>query len=114
MHRDSVDWEKASCRGLDTEIFYMYEDELMEKEYISLMTLRKLCFSCPIWRECLTIGFKYERYGHWGGLAADERNHIVAGLNSKKYIRMRNQIDELGIDYEEIFKIGQVKRELLW
>jgi hypothetical protein len=72
------------------------------------MTLRKLCFSCPVWRECLTIGFKYERYGHWGGLAADERNHIVAGLRSKKYVVLaclKRSPNELASHQRKLFKI---------
>jgi hypothetical protein len=92
----------------------MYENQLMDKENIELMTLRRLCFACPIWRECLTIGFKYERYGHWGGLAADERNHMAENQATKRVARLQKQLDELNVDWEEIVKISKTKRELIW
>ena len=114
MRRDDVDWEKASCRGLDTDIFYMHEAELLEQEGIDFMTLRRLCFRCPIWKECLTIGFKYERYGFWGGVSADERDHMVQGIISRKHSKLLTQLKELGLDYEEIYRISKVERQLIW
>ena len=114
MRRDDVDWDKASCRGLDTDIFYMHEAELLEQEGIDFMTLRRLCFRCPIWKECLTIGFKYERYGFWGGVSADERDHMVQGIISRKHSKLLTQLKELGLDYEEIYRISKVERQLIW
>lgn len=114
MHRDDVDWGKASCRGLDTEMFYMHENQLIQKKLIDIMILRRLCFKCPIWRECLTIGFKYERYGHWGGLSAEEREHIVKGIKSRRHFKLIQQLKELGLDFEEILQISRVERRLIW
>ena len=114
MRRDDVDWSKASCRGLDTNIFYMYENQLMDKENIELLTLRRICFGCPIWRECLTIGFKYERYGQWGGLAADERTHMAEGKMTKRLEKLKKHLDELNVSYEEIVQISKVERQLIW
>lgn len=78
VNRDKVEWERASCKGLDTNMFYLARTDLLT-EGLTYNHLRRICFNCPIQRECLQVGTSYEPYGFWGGLSEDERRHIYAG-----------------------------------
>lgn len=78
VNRDKVEWERASCKGLDTDMFYLARTDLLT-EGLTYNHLRRICFNCPIQRECLQVGTSYEPYGFWGGLSEDERRHIYAG-----------------------------------
>ena len=102
--RRQVDWERASCRGLDTNLFYLQKTELLD-EGLSFNHLRRMCFSCPIQRECLQIGTKYERYGFWGGVAEDERDHIYRKINNKVVFRFRMDLRGMAMNYAELSEI---------
>jgi WhiB family redox-sensing transcriptional regulator len=91
-NRDKVDWERASCRGLDTEMFYTARTDLLV-EGLTYNHLRRICFSCPIQRQCLQVGTAYEPYGFWGGLSEDERRHIYAGkLDTRVIMWLRRDL----------------------
>ena len=85
VNRDKVDWERASCKGLDTDMFYTARTDLLV-EGLTYNHLRRICFACPIQNECLKVGAAFEPYGFWGGLAEDERRHIYAGKVDSKVI----------------------------
>jgi hypothetical protein len=85
VNRDNVDWTRASCRGLDTDLFYTARTDLLI-EGLNYNHLRRMCFECPIQKDCLKVGTAYERYGFWGGLSEDERMHIYAGKVDTKVI----------------------------
>lgn len=104
--RKQVDWERASCRGLDTNLFYLQKTELLD-EGLSFNHLRRMCFACPIQRECLQIGVKYERYGFWGGVAEDERDHLYRGTNNKVVYRFHMDIQGMSKTFAELKTIIQ-------
>lgn len=104
INRDKVDWTRASCRGLDTDMFYTARTDLLV-EGLTYNHLRRICFSCPIQNDCLKVGTAYEPYGFWGGLAEDERRHIYAGkLDSKVIMWLRRDLKALS---ESIFPFVQ-------
>lgn len=85
IDREAVEWERASCKGLDTELFYTSRTELLI-EGLTFNHLRRMCFRCPIQEACLKVGTAFEPYGFWGGLSEDERRHIYAGLTESRVL----------------------------
>lgn len=85
VNRDKVEWERASCRGLDTDLFYTARTDLLA-EGLTYNHLRRMCFQCPIQVDCLKVGTAFEPYGFWGGLSEDERRHIYAGKVDSRVI----------------------------
>lgn len=107
MHRQitrkQVEWERASCRGVDTNTWYLARTDLFDQEQITYNHLRRICFSCPIQKECLQIGTSLERYGFWGGLDEAERTHIYEGRNSMIIVRLIRDLELLGMmQYKEL------------
>lgn len=102
--RGDVDWDRASCRGLDTNLFYLQKTELLV-EGLSFNHLRRMCFDCPIQRECLQIGSKYERYGFWGGMAEDERDHVYRNTGTKIVERFQSDLRGMNKSYFELAEI---------
>lgn len=82
VKRKEVNWLDANCRGLDTELFYTPMADLLEMG-MSYRTLRRICFSCPIWEQCLQVAVQDEAYGFWGGLSEEERRHLYNGTNPR-------------------------------
>jgi hypothetical protein len=104
--RKEVEWERASCRGVDTDIWYLARTDLFDQEQITYNHLRRICFACPIQKECLQIGTSLERYGFWGGLDESERTHIYEGRDSMIIVRLLRDLELLGImQYEELKSI---------
>ena len=96
INRRIVGWERASCLGLDTDLFYAARTELL-LEGLTYNHLRRVCFSCPIQKECLKVGTAFEPYGFWGGLSEDERRHIYAGQMTTQVINgFRRDLEILG------------------
>jgi WhiB family transcriptional regulator, redox-sensing transcriptional regulator len=71
-----VDWEKAECRGTNTELFYQVEEERSTTAYPYINAVRSICGRCPIWFECLSYAFNHEGFGVWGGMTSQERRSI--------------------------------------
>jgi len=110
IDRDAVDWDKANCRGINTDMFYL-EDELLKNKKAENRQLRNICFRCPIQRACLEVGFAYEQYGMWGGVASLERNIIVKGnLDSERLGPLLRDCDEFGVPFEGIIEASLVER----
>lgn len=110
IKRNEVDWDKASCRGINTDMFYLEEDLLKNKK-AEHRQLRNICFRCPIQRACLEVGFSHERYGFWGGLSALERQEIVKDrLDSTRIAPLRRDCAEFGVPFEEIIEASLVER----
>lgn len=114
--RRQVEWDRASCRGLDTKLFYLMRGELADEGF-SYNYLRRMCFDCPIQKECLQIGTSMERYGFWGGLSEEERTaiyesslHISAG-HIKVLDRLKRDLQFHPGKYQELQTIvHSVKR----
>lgn len=114
IKRKEVEWERASCQGLDTELFYDHKTGLEEKG-LSLTHLRRICISCPIQRDCLTIGVAHEPFGFWGGLNEEERKHIHAGKITRTTELLRQELFELGFNYNTVVKFIQgIKRDFIY
>ena len=90
-----LDYDKANCKDIDTEIFYMQESQLQEMG-MALRTIRKVCFSCEIQPDCAKYAFKYERYGIWGGFTEKERHLLQQGKwQHRELQRMYAQIKDV-------------------
>jgi hypothetical protein len=98
--RKEVEWERASCRGVDTDTWYLARTDLFDQEQITYNHLRRICFACPIQKECLQIGTSLERYGFWGGLADEERTAIYENREGKILYRLKRDLKMLSIDYK--------------
>lgn len=97
VNRNKVEWERASCKGLDTDLFYTARTDLLI-EGLTYNHLRRMCFDCPIQKDCLKVGTAFEHYGFWGGLAEDERKHIYAGkFDSRVIAWLRRDLKYLGV-----------------
>lgn len=104
--RKQVNWDSASCQGLDTELFYDHQTGLKEKG-LSFGHLRKICFSCPIQKDCLTIGVAHEQFGFWGGLSEEERNLVYSDSETKSLskqemktmMQLKHDLLMMGISY---------------
>ena len=104
IKRRDVEWERASCRGLDTDMFYLMRTDLLV-DGLTYNHLRRICFDCPIQRECLQIGTSLERYGFWGGLADEERTAIYENRQGKVLYRLKRDLKLLAIDYKYLENI---------
>jgi WhiB family redox-sensing transcriptional regulator len=100
-----VDWEKAECRRLEiyTDLFYQVEEERSTNAYDHINSLRAICASCPIWKECLTYAFANENYGMWGGMTSQERVSMSQPLSyPNQRVRGLKSLAEHGIFIQEI------------
>ena len=92
-----VDWDKARCRGLNTEIFYLEDSQLQDRR-MNLKMIRKVCFNCPIQKECLTTAIEKGEEGIWGGLSQWERNELVKGTRDVRFLQsLRKDLAEFGL-----------------
>lgn len=53
----------ALCKGMPLEYFY---DEV-ESDDVFLATMKSICASCPVKKQCLEDGISNKDYGLWGG-----------------------------------------------
>lgn len=98
-----TDWTRANCRGLNTDIFYLEESELKDRGMTNRV-IRKVCFTCPIQKDCLRAGME-EEYGIWGGFTRWERMKIRnQRLADDDLNPARRQLEEFGITLEEAIK----------
>jgi WhiB family redox-sensing transcriptional regulator len=101
-----VDWDKAECLEVDTELFYRVEEERNSAAYQYINAVRSICGRCPIQKDCLAYAFGNEDYGVWGGLTSLERRSM--GDPEKYPIQLRRALEALkmyGITYQEVRKV---------
>jgi WhiB family redox-sensing transcriptional regulator len=101
-----VDWDKAECLEVDTELFYRVEEERNSTAYQYINAVRSICGRCPIQKDCLAYAFGNEDYGVWGGLTSLERRSM--GDPEKYPIQLRRALEALkmyGITYQEVRKV---------
>lgn len=102
--RKQVDWLRASCRGLETDLFYDHKTGLEEKG-LTVNHIRRICMSCPIQRDCLTIGVAYEQFGFWGGLSEEERRHLHSKrFDTKIIMNLRHDLHMLGLSFTKVLE----------
>jgi WhiB family transcriptional regulator, redox-sensing transcriptional regulator len=71
-------WERAACRGDDTEVFFPGSKGQIGKAAVYPAAVR--CITCPVRAECLTEGLQpppYLRRGIWGGWLFPETQHTA-------------------------------------
>ena len=114
VKRKEVDWNKANCKGLDTNLFFTPMADLLEMG-LSYRTLRRICFSCPIWKECLQVAIQEEPYGFWGGLSEEERRHLYNNTQPRgmKQLNMDLKICEVSLN-NVIKVVKSVKRNFAY
>jgi WhiB family redox-sensing transcriptional regulator len=68
----NLQWRsKASCQGLDPEIFYPLDDDDAEEAKV-------VCATCSVREACLEHALGYrEKEGVWGGATERERRRII-------------------------------------
>ena len=100
---EQIDWKLAECWGLNTDLFYMVEEQRNIQAYNYINAVRSICGRCVIQQECLSYGFGYEEYGVWGGMTTLERKAVE---QPRKYpAQLRRALFDLeayGITYEQI------------
>jgi WhiB family redox-sensing transcriptional regulator len=101
-----VDWEKAECKGIETDTFYWVEESRNKDAYAYIDAVRSICARCPIWSACLAYALEHEQYGVWGGMTSLERKSFA---EPKKYpVQQRRatfSFEENGISIEEIRQV---------
>jgi len=104
-----IDYDRALCAGMDTNLFFMDEDKLYEKK-TNTLKVRSVCFRCPIQQECMEYGFKYERYGMFGGVTSDERDLLrKRQWNNPKMERFLKDLATLGRSINSILPMTDIK-----
>lgn len=73
MDPDSRWWERAACRGMDTEMFFPSRGANIEPAI-------EVCRTCPVRAECLEDQLTHRSvgadFGVWGGTSGRERARI--------------------------------------
>ena len=68
----NLSWrQRASCRGVDPDVFYPISDEEAEEA-------KAICDQCQVRQPCLEYALaNRERDGVWGGATERERRRII-------------------------------------
>lgn len=104
-----LDYNKANCRDMETEVFFMSEGELQETG-MALLTLRRICVECPIRDACARYAFKYERHGMWGAFTEKERWLLKRGKwTHYELMRMYTQFTQLNAQIPQIWDYAAIK-----
>ena len=102
---DQINWDEAACAGMPTNLFYVFEENSKVREWVDVSVVRRVCFACPLWRQCLSYGLENEEYGIWGGLLTNERKALVAGEPSPVFGRVIQELFDAGIAIPEIQEV---------
>ena len=108
---EEIDWNKANCRGIATDLFFEEDEGLYERQ-VERAQVRKVCFRCPIRQECLTWAYAdRERWAIMGGVTARERRMIEKGkINDERLGGLRRALDEAGIPLSDVIEASQVEK----
>jgi len=71
LRYNSRHFEKAVCRGIDTDVFYPAKEIFSHDEE---RMFERMCIECPAMQACLEWGLAHERYGVWGGTTPPMRH----------------------------------------
>lgn len=100
--------EKASCRGLDTNFFFLERSDARVNN--SYAEVRVMCVACPVRKDCLNYAVDNNiPQGMYGGFAPKDRRLIARGELAPS-ITMWQMIKDLrsighGQPFEEASKI---------
>ena len=101
-----IDWDKAECHGVYTELFYRVEEERNQTAYKYIDAVRSICGRCVIQKECLGYAFGNEDFGVWGGLTSLERASVAQP--DRHPVQLQRAIKALkmyGISFQEVKEI---------
>jgi WhiB family redox-sensing transcriptional regulator len=106
-----IDWSKANCRGIATDLFFEEDEGLYERQ-VERAQVRKVCFRCPIRQECLNWAYAdRERWAIMGGVTARERRMIEKGnIDDEKLGALRRALDDAGIPLSDVIEASQVEK----
>jgi len=108
---EQIEWKKANCRGIATDLFFEEEDNL-EVVKVNRQMLRKVCFACPIRQECLMWAYAdRDRWAMMGGVTARERRIIEKGnLFNDQLGALKRSLGEAGIPFTDVIEASLVER----
>ncbi|TQC41485.1 WhiB family transcriptional regulator [Rhodococcus sp. WS4] len=74
-HHINPDWQhRASCRGVDTEMFFSPDGERGRGRAQRERAAKQICQDCPVLAQCRAHALTAtEAYGIWGGMSENER-----------------------------------------
>jgi hypothetical protein len=75
--------KKASCLGLDTNLFF----DTYETNKDVAISVDTMCAKCPVQRKCLAQGVGNKEWGVWGGI------YLEGGEISKEFNQHKNSSD---------------------
>lgn len=80
----SQEWKKhAACKDYDWNLFFdTYEENVQLRPAID-----KLCFDCPVLKQCFAVGISQKEWGVWGGV------YLEAGKISREFSKHRTKQD---------------------
>lgn len=90
------DYSKASCDGIDTEIFFPIGAAQAEENKELIKTM---CHSCPVFEDCLNYSLAIKVDGLWAGTDENERKKMRAERGIKAIT--------IGEDYEREWLLSQ-------
>lgn len=102
-HRD------AACSSVGSELFYADEDPgLRSNQMENYQTLRRICDTCPVRRECRLAGVT-EQWGMWGGLTPRERTEMRREFMYRLGVSQRNDyLDQVRAQINRVWGSGGV------
>lgn len=103
---DEINWSRAACDGAPTNLFYIIEEDKRVINLVGYEPTRRICGTCPIWKECLNYAMANEGYGMWGGLISKERNALRKRDGSTLRENAIRELTKYGILREEIEAIA--------
>jgi WhiB family transcriptional regulator, redox-sensing transcriptional regulator len=102
---NQINWDAAACKGMPTNLFYVFEENSKVRDWLDISIVRRVCFACPLWKQCLSYALTDEDYGMWGGLLTAERRALVAGEPSPIFGRVIQELFDAGIAIAEIQEV---------
>jgi len=108
---EEIEWNKANCRGIATDLFFE-EEENLEVVKVNRQMLRKVCFACPIRQECLMWAFAdKDRWAFMGGTTARERRFIENGNYDNHWvIGLRDACEKFAVPFSDVIEASKVER----
>lgn len=88
------DWQsKGKCAGMDTDVFFLDDNERKHEKAASEAIAKLVCCDCPVINECLTHALSVpENYGVWGGRNPDERKTLRRQLNRQARLLITKEL----------------------
>lgn len=85
--------DKASCKGVDIDVFYFESDEENRNLKKSTDKAKAFCQECPVSEQCLTYALNEDiKFGVWGGFTSRERGSLRKMFNLTDYASVSSKI----------------------